>query len=87
MYCLAFLLIYPKIPNYREEIEEEDEEDEQQEDAQPLVEELPIQEEVKEEVPVVQQEEHPILNDMNWKQRKKRMSRWSLKMTAEKFPI
>ncbi len=64
VYALVFLLIYPKIPNYREEIEEEDEEDEQQEDAQPLVEELPIQEEVKEEVPVVQQEEHPILNDM-----------------------
>ena len=64
VYALVFLLIYPKIPNYREEIEEEDEEDEQQEDAQPLVEELPIQEEVKEEVPVVQQEEHLILNDM-----------------------
>ena len=47
VYALVFLLIYPKIPNYREEIEEEDEEDEQQEDAQPLVEELPIQEEVK----------------------------------------
>lgn len=64
VYALVFLLIYPKIPNYREEMEEEDEEHEQQEDAQPLVEELTIQEEVKEEVPVVQQEEHPILNDM-----------------------
>ncbi|MEI3552806.1 MAG: hypothetical protein V8Q17_09760 [Acutalibacteraceae bacterium] len=31
---------------------------------QPLAQELPVQEEVKEEMPVVQQEERPTLNDM-----------------------
>ena len=62
---LVFLLIYPKIPNYREEMEEEEEEDEQPaEDVQPLAQELPVQEEVKEEMPVVQQEKRPTLNDM-----------------------
>ncbi|MFR1213551.1 MAG: hypothetical protein ACLSCV_01120 [Acutalibacteraceae bacterium] len=61
---MVFLLIYPKIPNYREEMEEEDEEDEQlAEDVQPLIEELPVQEEVKKE-PIVQQEKRPTLNDM-----------------------
>ena len=65
VYALVFLLIYPKIPNYREEMEEEEEEDEQPaEDVQPLAQELPVQEEVKEEMPVVQQEKRPTLNDM-----------------------
>lgn len=46
-------------------MEEEDEEDEQlAEDVQPLAEELPMQEDVKEKTPVVQQEERPTLNDM-----------------------
>ena len=46
-------------------MEEEEEEDEQPaEDVQPLAQELPVQEEVKEEMPVVQQEERPTLNDM-----------------------
>ena len=65
VYALVFLLIYPKIPNYREEMEEEEEEDEQPaEDVQPLAQELPVKEEVKEEMPVVQQEKRPTLNDM-----------------------
>lgn len=46
-------------------MEEEEEEDEQPaEDVQPLAQELPVQEEVKEEMPVVQQEKRPTLNDM-----------------------
>ena len=65
VYALVFLLIYPKIPNYREEMEEEEEKNEQpEEDIQPLAEEFPKQEEVKESAPVVQQTERPTLNDM-----------------------
>lgn len=66
VYALVFLLIYPKIPNYREEMEddEEDEDEQPQEHVQPRVEELPMKEEIEEATPVVRQKEHPTLNDM-----------------------